>query len=201
MTELLLIRHGETDYNRQLRFQGQVDVPLNARGHWQAGRLAERLADEPLDLLVSSDLTRARETAAPLVARQRAALRPDAAWREQAFGELEGLVVSEVPALHPTLWAAWSRHEADSAPPGGESYRAFHGRVMAALRGLAEAHPQARVAVFTHGGVLDMVWRELHALPLAGPRQCEIPNTGINRLHWADGRLALRAWGDAAHLD
>lgn len=200
MTELLLIRHGQTDFNRELRFQGQVDAPLNATGHDQAARLAERLADEGLDLVVSSDLARARDTAAPLLARRVLANRLDPAWREQAFGVLEGLVVTDVPVLHPALWDAWSRHEADTSPPGGESYRAFHARVMAALRAVAEAHAGARIAVFTHGGALDMVWRDLHGLPLAGPRQCEIPNTGVNRLRWDDGRLELLQWADTAHL-
>jgi probable phosphoglycerate mutase len=71
---------------------------------------------------------------------------------------------------------------------------------MAALRAVAEAHAGARIAVFTHGGALDMVWRDLHGLPLAGPRQCEIPNTGVNRLRWDDGRLELLQWADTAHL-
>ena len=65
MTELILLRHGETEWNRELRFQGQVDVPLNATGHAQAQRLAQRLAGEPIDHLVSSDLSRARQTADP----------------------------------------------------------------------------------------------------------------------------------------
>ena len=98
------------------------------------------------------------------------------------------------------LWNAWARHDADTAPPGGESYRAFHTRVLAALQTLAAAHSGARIAVFTHGGALDMVWRELHGLPLAGPRECEIPNTGFNRLRWTDGQLELLQWADTSHL-
>ncbi|GAB4034906.1 MAG: histidine phosphatase family protein [Rubrivivax sp.] len=201
MTELLLIRHGETDHNRQSRFQGQIDVPLNATGRAQAERLAQRLADEPLDALVSSDLQRARDTAEPLLARRTLPLALDALWREQAFGVLEGLELPKVPETHPELWAAWARHEADHAPPGGESYRAFHARVMQAIRELAEAHPGRRVAVFTHGGVLDMAWREARGLPLAGPRSCPIPNTGINRLRWDGGRLEILQWADGAHLE
>ena len=76
MPELLLIRHAETDFNRQLRFQGHLDAPLNANGLAQAARLAERLADEPIDLIVASDLQRALQTAEPLAARRRLALRP-----------------------------------------------------------------------------------------------------------------------------
>ena len=200
MTELILLRHGQTDFNRELRFQGHVDAPLNATGHAQANRLAGRLADEAIDFVVSSDLQRARDTAAPLLALRTLPNRLDPSWREQAFGTLEGLVVSEAQQQHPALWNAWTRHDADTAPPGGESYRAFHTRVLAALQTLAAAHSGARIAVFTHGGALDMVWRELHGLPLAGPRECEIPNTGFNRLRWTDGQLELLQWADTAHL-
>jgi len=200
MTELLLIRHAETDFNRQLRFQGHIDTPLNDAGQAQAERLAERLLDEPLDLVVSSDLQRAQQTALPLVTRRRLPLRADTRWREQSFGVLEGLDAAGVRALHPDAWAAWQRHDADLAPAGGETYRDFHGRVWDALRALAAAHAGARVAVVTHGGVLDMVWRGLPALPLAGPRQCAIPNTGLNRVRFDGRHVELLVWGDDAHL-
>lgn len=205
MTDLLLIRHGETDFNRQLRFQGHVDVPLNATGQAQAARLAQRLLAEPIGQVVTSDLQRARETAAPLLALRKLPLRADARWREQAFGVLEGLEVAAARTSHPDLWAAWARHDADHALPGGESARQFHARVMQALLGLqtlADAAPAASgpVAVFTHGGVLDMVWRQAHGLPLAGPRNCAIPNTGVNRLRWDGRRLEIVQWADDTHL-
>lgn len=200
MTELLLIRHGETDWNRELRFQGQSDTTLNASGVAQAERLAERLADEPVDLVVTSDLARARQTAAPWLARRRLHAEPSAAWREQHFGVLEGLDAASIQARHPDLWAMWLRHEADSAPPGGESTRSFHGRVLAALDELTRAHAGARIAVITHGGVLDMLWRTVHGQPLSGARTCAIPNTGLNRLRWAGGGLKIVQWADDAHL-
>ncbi len=202
MTELLLIRHGETDYNRELRFQGQVDVPLNATGQAQARRLAQRLADEPLDLLVSSDLRRAQATAEPLLAlRPGGTLHTDRGWREQGFGVLDGMVLAEARRSLPQAFELWAQHEPDLAPPGGESPQHFNARVMATLQALLQAHAGARIAVFTHGGVLDMVWRRVHELPLTGPRACAIPNTGINRLRWTGARLELLQWGDAAHLD
>ncbi len=72
--------------------------------------------------------------------------------------------------------------------------------MLQALRRLVAAHAGRRVVVVTHGGVLDMLWRSAHALPLHGPRTCEIPNTGLNRLRWADGRLQIVRWADAEHL-
>lgn len=201
MTELLIIRHGETDWNRELRFQGQADVPLNLNGREQAERLGRRLLNEPIDLLVSSDLQRAQQTAAPLSAlRSQPVAALLAGLREQSFGVLEGLDAPTVRQQHPGLWQEWVRFDADYALPEGESTRHFHARALAALRELAEAHAGRRVAVVTHGGVLDMVWRTVHGLPLSGPRECAIPNTGINRLRWRGGTLEIVEWADDAHL-
>ena len=200
MTELLFIRHGETDWNRQQRFQGQIDVPLNATGQAQAVRVAARLATDRHAALFSSDLLRARETAAPLAAAWRLAPVALAGFREQNFGVLEGLDVPTIKARHPELWLRWLEHRADYALPGGESLRQFHDRVMAAVGELAAARSGKRLAVVTHGGVLDMLWRSAHGLPLDGLRACEIPNTGLNRLRWAGGTLQVEHWADAEHL-
>ena len=201
MTELLVIRHGETDWNRQHRFQGQIDVPLNEIGQTQAGRLGQRLVDEPVDVLISSDLQRARSTA-DAVAQVRG-LQPliEPLWREQGFGVLEGLDLATIRSRHADLWTSWIRHDADYAlPGGGESNTAFHARVTSALQAVLAAHAGRRVVVVTHGGVLDMLWRTAHALPLHGARVCDIPNTGINRLRWVDGGLQVVQWADAEHL-
>lgn len=208
MTELIFIRHGETDWNRQQRFQGQIDVPLNDQGLAQAERLAARLAHEPGGLLISSDLQRARQTAAPLAAawsRQAGATgAPETllvpGLREQNFGLLEGLDVPTIQVRHPELWRQWLVHRADFAPPGGESARQFHARVLGAVRELLRGYPGQRLTVVTHGGVLDMLWRTAHALPLDGMRDCAIPNTGINRLRWVNDRPLIELWADDAHL-
>lgn len=201
MTELLFIRHGETDWNRQQRFQGQIDVPLNAAGEAQAARLAARMAADPHDAFFSSDLLRARQTAAPLAAAWRRELTPIAGLREQNFGILEGLDVPTIKARHPDLWARWLEHEGDFTLPGGESLVEFHRRVLDTVRALAESHAGARLALMTHGGVLDMLWRTAMGLPIAGLRNCEIPNTGLNRLRWKDGTLEIERWADAGHLE
>jgi 2,3-bisphosphoglycerate-dependent phosphoglycerate mutase len=201
MTELIVIRHGETDWNRQHRFQGQIDVPLNANGLRQAELLAERLSEEPADVLVVSDLLRAQATAQPLARAWARPLHTDPLWREQCFGVLEGLDVPTIRSQHGDLWDHWVRHEADYALPGGaESNRMFFQRVQRALAATVAAHAGRRIAVVTHGGVLDMLWRHAHGLPLHGARDCLIPNTGINRLRWADNRLQVLHWGDADHL-
>jgi probable phosphoglycerate mutase len=203
MTELILVRHGETDWNRVHRFQGQLDVPLNELGRVQAGRVAQRLAQERFDAVVVSDLGRTRETAAPILEQlqlhQRVRYTP--IWREQCFGLFEGKEVQTLTRDHASLWADWARHDADFAlPEGGESNQDFHARVMRAVDEVLSQHAGQRVLVVTHGGVLDMLWRTIHQLGLSGARRCAIPNAGVNHLRWQDGRLAVLQWGDDAHL-
>jgi len=200
-TQLLFIRHGQTDWNLELRFQGQTDVPLNAAGQAQAQRLAARLATDPHERLFCSDLLRARQTAAPLAVAWQQSTVALAGLREQHFGVLEGLTAEAIEARHPELWRRWLEADADFEPPGGESQRRFHARVLQAVRELAALAGGGRLAVVTHGGVLDMLWRSAHGLPLAGHRACEIPNTGLNRLRWTGGSLVVDSWADATHLD
>ena len=201
MTDFIFIRHGETDWNRQQRFQGQIDVPLNDLGQAQARRLGARMADDPAEHLICSDLQRAQQTAAPLAAAWQAAPVLLPGLREQCFGVLEGLDVPTIKERHPELWLQWLEHRADFALPGGENLRQFHARVMEAVKALAEAHPGRRLAVVTHGGVLDMLWRTAHGLPLSGLRTCDIPNTGLNHLRWRQGTLDILRWADASHLE
>lgn len=200
MTELLLIRHGETDMNRELRFQGHVNVGLNAIGHEQARRLGARMAGETVHALYVSDLLRARQTAQPIA--DELALPPVAerGLREQHFGHVDGMRVDDIRREHPEAWAGWLRFDEDFAMPGGESTRAFHARALEAVRRLAAAHPQQTVAVVTHGGVLDMVWRTARALGLGGPRQSDIPNAGLNRIRMHGGAIDILAWADTRHL-
>lgn len=211
MTELILVRHGETDWNRELRFQGQIDVPLNETGQRQAQRLAQRLAHEPVVRLVASDLRRARQTAESigegLVAALDTGLATDAGLREQNFGLVDGMRVEDIQREHAAAWAQWVRFDADYAFPGAESTRQFHARVMAALSVLAlpmAFQAPCTTVVVTHGGVLDMVYRTALSLPLSGPRQAAIPNAGLNRVKvWLDGatpRFEILDWADIAHL-
>lgn len=205
MTELILIRHGETDWNRELRFQGQVDVPLNEIGQAQARRVAQRLAAERIDVLVSSDLVRAQQTARPVAEQSKApglsVPQLDTGLREQSFGLVDGMRVPDIKAAHTQAWHQWIRFDADFAFEGGESTRQFHARVIAALRALVQQHSNKTLAVVTHGGVLDMVYRTARALPLSGPRQSDIPNAGLNRVRVSAETIEILSWADTLHLD
>jgi len=200
MTELILLRHGETDWNRELRFQGHVDVSLNATGLEQARRLAQRLAGETAHRLYVSDLQRAQQTAQPVAEELGLAPVSDPALREQSFGAVDGMRVDDIKAQHPQAWEGWLRFEEDFSMPEGESTRQFHARVMDAVQRMAAAHRGETVVVVTHGGVLDMIYRTARSLGLNGPRQSDIPNAGLNRVRVRDGRIDILAWADVEHL-
>ncbi|MDM0020628.1 histidine phosphatase family protein [Variovorax saccharolyticus] len=204
ITELILIRHGETDWNRELRFQGHIDVPLNDMGHEQARRLGLRLAGEPVQQLISSDLMRAQQTAAPAARQLELEILTMAALREQHFGVVEGMRADEIQTLHPRAWEDWLQFREDHAMPEGESPRQFHARIIEALGRIATAHAGQKLLVVTHGGVLDMVWRTARGLGLNGPRQSDIPNAGFNRIRIADAaqpeQIEIVDWADIRHL-
>lgn len=216
---LLLIRHGETDWNRALRFQGQIDVPLNAMGLEQARRVGQRLAllhrrgEAAVPDLHSSDLQRAVQTATPITwasheeahsgqtHHQAVALNTVRDLREQHFGVFEGHTASDNQTRHPDVWDQWRRFDARFAlPGGGESTQVFHDRVINALLNLCRDTDGADLTVVTHGGVLDMVWRHARGETLHGPRLCDIPNAGLNRVRVEAGRFHIEGWGDVAHL-
>ncbi|MEO8248928.1 MAG: histidine phosphatase family protein [Burkholderiales bacterium] len=201
MTEMILIRHGETDWNRELRFQGQVDVPLNHTGLTQARRVADRMAGESIHHVYSSDLIRTRQTALPSAQLLSLSGVDEAGLREQNFGMVDGMRVADIKAQYPQEWLEWLKFSADYLFTGGESTRSFHARVSDAVSRLAAAHIGKKLLVVTHGGVLDMIYRSAMALPLDGPRQSQIPNGGISRVRVDGEKIEILGWADVRHLD
>jgi 2,3-bisphosphoglycerate-dependent phosphoglycerate mutase len=150
MTTLLLARHGETDWNRELRIQGSSDIALNELGREQARALAEELADVPLDAIYASDLSRARATAAAVAATHGLDVALDSRLRERSFGSWEGLTREDI-----ATFPEGSRHD-------GESDEQVRARVLEAVQEIARAHPGQQVLVVSHGGALNTLWH--HAL-------------------------------------
>jgi probable phosphoglycerate mutase len=159
-TTILLARHGESDWNRARRWQGWADRPLTGRGRDQAGALALRLAEIPLDAVYASDLERARETAAAVARSQGLEVRVDPRLREVDVGSWSGLTREEAAAGFPEAYARW--REGGAGWHDGESYQAMSARVLAAVRAIAVAHEGGRVLVVSHGGPI----RALHAAAL-----------------------------------
>ena len=201
-TRLLVIRHGETDWNATQRIQGHTDIPLNAKGQEQALRLARTLAPrESIAALYSSDLSRARQTAQPLADATGAPLYEHVGLRERGFGDFEGARFEDITRTHPDAAEAWRRRVPDWAPPGGgESLTAMRARILAAVNDIAACHGGEQIALIAHGGVLDMCYRLATGQDLQAPRTWMLANTAVNRLLWTPETLTLVGWDDQQHL-
>jgi len=151
MTKLCLVRHGQTDWNLEGRYQGQSDVPLNKNGHEQAATLAETLKGEPFTAVYSSDLMRARKTAEPVANALRMTVQIEPRLREINQGEWEGQLVDDIKARYADLWAQRKGDPASVRPPGGETVGEVAERVHAALDDIARLHPQGPVLIVSHG--------------------------------------------------
>jgi 2,3-bisphosphoglycerate-dependent phosphoglycerate mutase len=150
VTTIFLARHGETDWNRDNRFQGHADPPLNETGRAQASELSAALADEPLAAVYSSPLRRAFETAEIVAAPHGLEPVPVDALREVDVGSWQGLTRAEVEQRFPEHYARWLDYEAGWED--GESYEEMGRRVIAALLELAAAHEGERILAVSHGG-------------------------------------------------
>lgn len=201
-TRVVLIRHGETAWNADTRIQGQLDIALNERGRWQAARMAQALADEGIEVIVSSDLQRARATAQALADVTGLPLQLDTGLRERRFGRFEGRTFQEIDTTWPQDALRWRQRDPEFAPAdGGESLLEFYARCVAAAEALLATHAGRVVALVAHGGVLDCLYRAATRQHLQAPRSWQLGNATINRLlHSAEG-FSLVGWNDAGHLE
>ncbi|GAA4329695.1 histidine phosphatase family protein [Pigmentiphaga soli] len=205
MTELWLVRHGETDWNRQRRVQGMLNIGLNDVGRRQALMVAEHLAgvhggEAAIDAIHSSDLDRAHDTARPTAERIGLPVTLDAGLRERCYGICQGLTFDELGERHPEVAAGVLQRQPDYEPDGGESPRRFQRRVVAALEAIAARRRGARVLVFTHSGVIDMAYRHAAGVPLEAPRPHALTNVSINRLAIGDGGWRILGWAETGHV-
>lgn len=201
VTRIIAVRHGETAWNVDTRLQGQLDVPLNERGREQARRVGLALRDECPDVLYSSDLSRARETAQAVAAATGLPLHTDPGLRERHFGIWQGHTYAEVGERWPAESERWRLREPGYGPPEGETLEGFSARCLATATRLARAHPGQTVVLVAHGGVLDCFYRAASGQALNAPRTWELPNTGVNRLLWTGETFTVIGWADVQHLD
>lgn len=200
-TELILIRHGETDWNRERRMQGQINTPLSDLGRAQAQAVGRRLADLEFDALYSSDLIRAWDTAVPIAQATRRDIVCEPRLRECAFGLFEGCTYTEMAERYPDEHARFLLREDDYAVPGGESPRQFYQRSLGCLEDIAAKHPGQRVVVVTHGLVLDTLHRAARNMSLNAKRDAPLLNASLNTFRREPHRWVEVSWGDVGHLD
>jgi probable phosphoglycerate mutase len=205
MTEILLIRHGETDWNVDKRLQGHIDIPLNEAGRRQALALGGALADEGIDAIFASDLQRARATAQAVADVAGLEVGIDAGLRERCYGAFEGLRHPDIETKYPQAYRLWQAREPDARYPAGErqaeTMREFYQRSVAAVRRVLDSGSRRKVAIVTHGGVLECLHHWASGTAFAQPRSFDVFNAGINRLHWDGERAHIRSWGEIGHLD
>jgi broad specificity phosphatase PhoE len=177
MTRLYLVRHGETDWNLEGRWQGQTDVPLNGRGRLQAEQTAAWLADEGLAAVYTSDLKRAVETARLIAEPHGVQVIVDPRLRETNLGKWEGMLLGEIEAKYEKEFEARRSDPFRMAPPGGENAHQVQERVLAAIHEIVERHPDGRAAVISHGYALATVRSHFLKLPIEQLREL-VPQNG-----------------------
>jgi len=201
VTRLCLVRHGETAWNAEGRVQGQLDVPLSAVGLAQARAVAAALAGESFGAIYASDLARVRQTAEPAAARLGLGVRLERALRERHYGMFERLTYVEVKERYPAEYARFRDKDLDFDFVSGESLKAFAERALACVAALVERHAGESILVFTHGGVLEIVYRHATGRGLSSARDFEIPNAALNRIEVAGGAWRVAAWAEVSHLE
>jgi broad specificity phosphatase PhoE len=198
---LLLIRHGESTWNREHRIQGQLDPPLSDRGRHQASLLARRLSARRPEAIYSSDLKRAMETAAPIEKATGLAAQPMAELREVFLGEWEGLHNEELVERYPDAWAKWTVEPSWDLVPGGEAGDEFEARVVSAVDAVVKRHPHGEAILVTHGGVIQVALHHVVGRPSRGLFPFRISNASITVIEKREGRLVIAGVNDVGHLE
>lgn len=197
---LILIRHGETAYNAQRRFTGQADVPLSWLGIQQAAALGEWLADEYVDVIVTSDLVRTRATAQAIARHHELSVQEDRDLRELAMGEWEGYTYAEVRARDAEREAQWRVDPTTCAPPGGETVAELRDRIVRALERWQMRHPDASVVWVTHGGFIGVLLCHILDIDLNRRWQFHHENASISEIRLRDFGASIVRLNETAHL-
>lgn len=198
---LLLLRHGETAWNRERRYQGWTDTPLSAEGLLQAEAAARELKEHAFAAVYASPLRRARDTAAAIAAPHGLEVETDPAFKELGFGRWEGLTLDEARAGFPTIYDGWANTPHLVSPPGGESLAEARGRVLAGLERLRAGHPDEVVCLVAHGIPVRILILEALGLPLERIWSLHSAPTGISELEFRDDWTALHRMNTLVHLD
>jgi probable phosphoglycerate mutase len=167
-----LIRHGETDWNRDRRIQGQSDTPLNEAGREQSRQLGRRLVEVRFDLAFASDLRRAVETAEIVIESRSLNVTTHPGLRERAFGEWEGGSAEDISRAQPEQWAAWLRRARDVSPPGGESQVDLERRVTVALDSIVARAHNCTLLIVSHGGAIQSALYAWFGVDVRGLANC-----------------------------
>jgi len=198
---VILIRHGETEWNVLHRFQGISDVPLNETGRKQAGFARKGLEHIALDAIYTSPLQRAMETAAIIRGTGPVPVYALEGLREMGVGEWEGLLVSEIDKNYPGMYDVWRTRPSAIRLKGGETFGATRARAVEAFWDIVKKHPGKTVAVVSHMMCISSILLTVAGLPLDEIWQHPICNAALNIVEASgDGRAVIRAWNQDGHI-
>ncbi len=184
MTHLVLVRHGQTDWNLEGRYQGQTELPLNETGRSQARKLAEQLAGQLFEAVYSSDLRRAHETASIIAEKLGLAVQLEPRLREVNLGEWEGMLVGDIITCRPAEWEQRQRDPVYTHPPGGESLAEVAGRVRAAADVIARRYPAGPVLLVSHGLATAALLCQARQISLDKAFGLKLENGSVEEIDW-----------------
>ena len=199
-TEIILIRHGETEWNSQKRMQGHSNSDLSSVGQAQIQALGQWMKNVPFDLIYSSDSLRAKQTAEAITQFSGHELQFDQRLREKNLGVFEGLTSEEARERHPEVFRLFKTAGSKYVIDEGESTQQLQDRALEIVNEIRIKHPEERVLVVTHGGFIRVVMKHSLGLSLETPTRFLIRNTGVFRLEWEDKWLVSQM-GGVSHLE
>ena len=199
-TRLILVRHGETDWNRESRLQGHLPTLLNARGRHEAKLLARRISEEQPNRLYSSDLPRAMETAEMIAEATGLEIMAAPELREAHFGKWEGKTYAEVQDESPGNFNAWVESDFRQAPPGGESAGELRERIIAFLAEVALQHPNETSVLVSHGGPCKYAIAHTLGISPTGIHRYAVDNASVHIIEIGAYGWRLTTLNDTCHL-
>jgi probable phosphoglycerate mutase len=199
-TEIILIRHGETEWNSQQRMQGHSNSDLSSVGQAQIQALGEWMKNVPFDHIYSSDSLRAKQTAEAITQFSGHELKIDLRLREKNLGVFEGLTSEEARERHPEVFRLFKTAGSKYVIDEGESTQQLQDRALEIVDEIRIKHPEEHVLLVTHGGFIRVVMKHSLGLSLETPTRFLIRNTGVFRLVWED-KWIVSQMGGVSHLE
>lgn len=199
-TEIILIRHGETEWNSQQRMQGHSNSDLSEVGRGQIQALGELMKNVSFDHIYSSDSLRTSQTAEAITQYSGHTLQFDQRIREKNLGVFEGLTSTEAKERHPEVYRLFKTAGANYVIDEGESTQQLLERALEFIEEIRLRHPQERVVMVTHGGVVRVLMKHALGLSIDAPTRFIIKNTGIFGLIWNENWLVTQM-GGVSHLE
>jgi probable phosphoglycerate mutase len=199
-TLLTLVRHGETEWNVNMRLQGMQNSKLTSLGKHQIELLADTLKYSFFDAIISSDLKRAMQTADVINKHHKLVIEKNENLRERNFGIFEGLTREEIQDKYSRAHKEYLERRDNYRIPQGESLNEFYNRVVNELNLVVTNNLGKRILIVSHGGILDCVMRMVFDYPLSSRRCFSISNAAINILSVIEGKWSIEQWGNVDHL-